>query len=176
MTAPSFKSHRRQPSIFSSFSKWTGNRTPSPGRSCNSTTAYINTIGGDSRTSSSGLLCAVCLRDLHRQGIAELDCGHNFHSHCIKNVPSQSECSNFSPLNVLCVDYPVDQRNIEVLFRDLWDLESQSQNPPQAPPQFTRMYDSHKHKQVFPQQFVESHQFFKLLPRTPRRSSVSTSL
>jgi hypothetical protein len=86
MTAPSIISHHRQPSIFSTFSKWIGNRTSSATMS-NSIAEDIHTTAGDSWTPSSGLLCAICLRDIHRQGIAELECGHNFHSNCIKNVP-----------------------------------------------------------------------------------------
>ena len=162
MTAPSLKSHNRQPSIFSSFSKWTGNRTPSAGASCNSITENIHTIAGDSRTSSSGLLCALCLRDLHRQGIAELECGHNFHSHCLKNVISKASFLTLDP-KMSFVWITLSTKETSQSYSEIhgtWKVKVKIFL--QLPPQFTRIHNSHKHKQVLPQQFVESHQFFKL--------------
>lgn len=79
MSSPSIKSTHRQSSIFASaFSKWTGRRSSSG--ETNSIRAA--TIAGPPHIE---LVCAHCLRDFTGKG-AELECGHNFHIHCIKNV------------------------------------------------------------------------------------------
>ena len=73
---PSIKSNR-QSSIFS-FSIWPG-RLTSRGNSIRMATVAERT------PSQVNLVCEVCLRDVASTG-AELECGHKFHSHCLKHV------------------------------------------------------------------------------------------
>src|ERR1700685_1830066 len=80
--APSITSSTRPSSSLFSLSKWTRKTSASASAS----NAEIHTIAEESPVQHD-LLCHICLRDLRRVEYTELECGHNFHSHCFKNVP-----------------------------------------------------------------------------------------
>jgi RING-type zinc-finger len=72
------KASHRQPSSIFSFQRWTRRSSPNAENSSLRQTSF--------HPPNDSSLCPVCLRDLTREGVAELECGHNFHTNCIKSV------------------------------------------------------------------------------------------
>ena len=113
---------RRPSSSLFSLSKWT--RKTSAAGTANAA-AEIHTIAEES-PAQADLLCHICLRDLKRHEYIELECTHNFHAHCFKNVsPSSSnamalDCLEWrlmgSPLAVPCVAPRAAPKNTALPF------------------------------------------------------------
>lgn len=78
MAPQSIKSYQPSSSIF------TLRKRTRHGSGGISTPADIDTFA-EGPASYGELFCAVCLRDLNRDGI-ELECRHKFHSHCLEPV------------------------------------------------------------------------------------------
>lgn len=85
---PHLASHRSS-SLFP-LSKWTRRSSPTEVQSF-AETPY----------SQREHLCAICLRDLNQAVHIDLECGHQFHSHCLKQVSLISHSSDLRQKPVL---------------------------------------------------------------------------